>query len=199
MRAANQLHQYAVGACGAQELAYSTLKSVSNRRRNMRFSQPFIQSLAKVKLPGIPQTHAGPITLEQHESCMLAETRKFSQTQGPQTYQSTFQHLLSASLIFLEELVFRDMTDIVYSSTNSHRRRRTEWPTLDKGLINRLNVSPPTMNHISPRIATNVSEMIIRASASYDADRPCHNGGRILNLLGEPERVQYHGPILKVL
>lgn len=54
IRTDSQSDRYIVAACGPQEKHWSVARSASNGVRNCRFSQPLVQSLARVALPGVP-------------------------------------------------------------------------------------------------------------------------------------------------
>jgi hypothetical protein len=132
IKATGNLNRYAISACGPNELAYTTRRSVSNRCRGFRFAQPFVQSLAKCKLPTVHQTEAGPLTAEGFNDFMKDALQRVSSGGAPPQHVQT--HLSSqqqTALILLEELVLRDQADVLNDPRLIHRRRRFEWPTLD--------------------------------------------------------------------
>ncbi|KAN0081995.1 hypothetical protein V8E54_003293 [Elaphomyces granulatus] len=111
------------------EMSWSVTRSVSNRIRNSRFSQAFVQSLAKLNLPGISRRKA-IWHLQDHESFVRAAMRNVtpgSPSSNPQFYVSESLSGMTA----VEELIFRDKISIVYDPRISSRRRRIEWPTVD--------------------------------------------------------------------
>ena len=94
---------------------------MSNRIRNTRFSQAFVQSLAKLNLPGIPR-RKGIWHLQDHESFVRAAMRNTTPgapSSNPQFYASEPLTGMTA----VEELIFRDKVDIIYDLRISSRRR----------------------------------------------------------------------------
>ena len=197
IRAVNLLDRYAVAACGPNQLSWTARRSVSNRCRNFRFSQPFIQSLSRMRLPGIKQENTPPITLENHENFMRDALRRVTPGAPDTTYYS---HLRlspekEAALILLEELILYDKADVLYSREATHRRRRVEYPILGLALLNRMRQgdsrsAPP---HIRKQVTATVQEF----SAECDFDNTYFGDGSILGQLeiGDPD----YSTILKLL
>ncbi|KAN0081960.1 hypothetical protein V8E54_003258 [Elaphomyces granulatus] len=136
--ATGTFHRYAISACSSEEMSWTASRSVSNRCRNFRFAQPFVQSLARCKLPLADQTEGGPLTLENHEDFLRQALRD---SIPPQTIQTFLTNEKEASLIFLEELILRDQADVLHDPSSTHRRRRVEWPTLDLPTLRRVQTS----------------------------------------------------------
>ncbi|PGH07767.1 hypothetical protein AJ79_06155 [Helicocarpus griseus UAMH5409] len=138
--ATNQRERYIVASCGPGERHYTASRSVSNRIRNSHFSQPFIQSLAKIKLPGVDQVPPSPLIVETHDSFMEDALRKVTPGSGakPTTYTTYLSSKTDTALALVEELILRDNVDVLYNCEAAHRRRRSEWPSLDLTLLNQI-------------------------------------------------------------
>ena len=135
---------------------------------------------------------------------MLEETRKFSprtyqHATYDETYQSSFQHPTSASLVLLEHLIIRDMVDVAYDAAATHRRRRAERPTLDLVLLDRLRRANRSASHVPPRLAVKMKDLMTAASAPCAKDTPYRDDDTMFNLLELPNAEDYHGVILKML
>ena len=200
MRVDNQLDRYVVGACGPEQLTWTTGRSASNRCRNFRFSQPFIQSMAKIKLPGVAQTAQPPITLADHEAFMLRETHNFPIKQGlSQTYTSYVRVPQDAAVLLLEDLIMRDFTDVAYTREFAHRRRRAEWPSLDPSLLNRIRRDETFHSNTSVATQQACGEFIQNATKGCDFDAMYYEDEEALMRLSEPNPQQWYGDILTLM
>ncbi|RFU28308.1 hypothetical protein B7463_g8043, partial [Scytalidium lignicola] len=173
IKATGSLHHYAVSACGLNEYAYSTRRSASNRCRGFRFAQPFVQSLAKCKLPTVHQTEAGPLAAKDFNDFMKDALQRVSSAGAPPQHVQT--HLSSqkqTALILLEELVFRDQVDVLYDPRLIHRRRRFEWPTLDLVNLRRVQQEPGQRGKSPTALAQVITVVDKAVSACYGPKLP---------------------------
>lgn len=175
IKATGSMNRYAISACGPKELAWATRRSVSNRCRGFRFAQPFVQSLAKCKLPTVHQSAAGPLTADRFHDFMKDALQRVGSGSLPaqhvQTYLSSEQE---TALILLEELVLRDQADVLNDPRSIHRRRRFEWPTLDLPNLRRLQQEPGPGGK-SPAAQAQVIRVVAEAvSACYGPTIPDH-------------------------
>ncbi|KKK26856.1 hypothetical protein ARAM_003456 [Aspergillus rambellii] len=142
IQASNQRSRYFAVACPGDGLALSPTRSISNRIRNSRFSQAFVQSLAKIQLPGVPRRR---ITwrIKDHEEFMILQTTR-NLTPGAKPVEPQFCASQPVDgMTILEELIFRDKVDILYDPCVSSRRRRREWPTTDQAILDLLRSDSP--------------------------------------------------------
>jgi hypothetical protein len=179
IKATGSVHRYAISACGAGELAWTTRRSVSNRCRGFRFAQPFVQSLAKCKLPTVHQTEAGPLTAERFNDFMKDALQRVSSSGiPPQHVQTHLSSQQQTALILLEELVLRDQADVLNDPRLIHRRRRLEWPTLDLPNLRRVQQEPGYGERTPAALAQVVRVVGEAASACYGPSLPdCHPPG----------------------
>ncbi|KZF24965.1 hypothetical protein L228DRAFT_59207 [Xylona heveae TC161] len=115
---------------------WGTVNSWSNRIRYFQFGQPFVQSLARVQLPGIPQQVLPPVTEENHDEFISeAILRSVGGTSAPTpptaSYLSPEQ---SYAISLIERLILMDYVDVNYDRDWTYRRRRNEFPTMDLSL-----------------------------------------------------------------
>ncbi|EEQ33428.1 hypothetical protein McanMca71_001415 [Microsporum canis] len=184
IRASGQIARYAVAACGPEEKHFSATRSVSNRIRNFRFSQPFIQSLARVHLPWLPQQGSPQLTIAQYDNFLREAMRRMTLTsflgRQAETYTSYLSPEIQASVTLLEELVLRDHVDVVFLRETAHRRRRLEWPTLDVRLMQQMrrNMVPP-----SSSLVRRIQDHIQSAASKCDFDSALMDDGPILGRL----------------
>ena len=146
IRADNGFMRYAVGAAEWDEKAFATRRSISNRCRNFRFSQPFIQSLAKIKLPHVEQNNGRALSIADHDAFLRdslgISLRTWSGESTSQTYASWLSADKRAALTLVEDLIFRDQADVNFETRTMHRRRRVEWPSLDLPALRRIVRQP---------------------------------------------------------
>lgn len=141
IKTSNQKNRYLSVACAGDEVALATTRSLSNRVRNSRFSHAFVQSLARISLPGVTRRR---ITwrIQDHENFMREQLTR-NLTPGSSIISPQFHASEPVNGITLvENLIFRDKADIVYDPSISSRRRRPEWPTTDIGIQNYLSANP---------------------------------------------------------
>lgn len=140
----NQSDRYIVSACGPKEGHWTASRSVSGRYRNFRFSQPLVQPLARLALPGVPPPTNDPISVSEHDAYMAPAMRTVTpgNTARPTTYDSFLSAEKQAALTQLEQLVLCDFADVAFQATNVTRRRSLEWPGLDLTLLRRLKEKP---------------------------------------------------------
>ena len=165
IKATGTFHRYAISACGSSELSWAARRSVSNRCRNFRFAQPFVQSLAKCKLPSVGQTEDGPPTLESHEDFIRQALRNVNNGTPPHEIKTVLTNEKEESLILLEELILRDQADVLHDPLSTHRRRRMEWPTLD--LVNLRQVQTSD-NRISASLVKREVDEAFAAAIPHD-------------------------------
>lgn len=152
-----QKDRYLAVACPGNETTYSTTRSLSNRIRNSRFSHAFVQSLARVSLPGVTRRR---ITwrIQDHEAFMREQLTRNLTPGGlvvaPQFYASEPVD----SMTVVEDMIFRDKADIVYDPRVSSRRRRPEWPTTDTNIQSHLFAN---VDRYSPVISHEAIEALI--------------------------------------
>ncbi|KAL9114881.1 MAG: hypothetical protein Q9227_001124 [Pyrenula ochraceoflavens] len=142
IKAEGASNRYAAGTAGPEEQAYTAKRTPSNRFRQMRATQPIIQSLAKIKLPHIEQTPSGPLTVKDHDAFLTEALRLSFGLFKPQKYTSWLSEEKTAALELVENLIFRDQADVLYQPETIHRRRRVEWPSIDLPALNRLTRTP---------------------------------------------------------
>lgn len=75
-----QQSRYIVAAAGSDQFHFTATRSISNRFRNFRLSQPFMQSLTQAKLPGLRESNSRPLTVEEHNALMETEMSKPQRT-----------------------------------------------------------------------------------------------------------------------
>lgn len=116
---------------------------MSNRIRNSRSSQAFVQSLARLRLPA--GGRVSNITLGDHES-FVKENLERNLTPGCQA-DPTVSYIGDPNTIdsLIEDMTFREKIDVNYNPRIAARRRRIEWPTLDETLLARLCTPIPTL------------------------------------------------------
>ncbi|KAL9105278.1 MAG: hypothetical protein Q9227_009517 [Pyrenula ochraceoflavens] len=135
-------HRDTAATASTYERSAITRRAPSNRLRHSRFSHPLIQSPARIKLPHVEQIESGPITAESHENFLVEALKlSFGIEQDP-TSISLLSSEKDAALELLEDLVFRDMADVLYEPQTMHRRRRVEWPFINLTGLNRLIMNP---------------------------------------------------------
>lgn len=139
MKTSGQTHRY-VAAAG-NKLAFSCTRSVSNRLRNSRFSQAFVQSLAKINLPGTPRRQL-TWCLRDHEEFMRQKHRDITPGVKPVDPPQFFATEPIDEMTALEQLIFTSKIDVLYDERTSARRRRIEWPTEDDVIWNVLRSEP---------------------------------------------------------
>lgn len=125
VRASNQRDRYLAVASPSDAKAFSATRSVSNRTRNSRLSQPFVQSLAKVNLPGVRRRR---ITwrIQNHEAFMVEQLTRNLTPGGRPTALQFYASEPVSGLTVLEDLVYRDKIDVSYDPLEASRRRRIE-------------------------------------------------------------------------
>jgi hypothetical protein len=189
IQALGSLNRYAISACGPGELAYTTRRSVSNRCRGFRFAQPFVQSLAKCKLPAVGQTEAGPLTAEGFHDFMKDALQRVSSAGAPsQQVQTHLSSQQQTALIHLEELVFRDQADVLNDPRLIHRRRRIEWPSLDLPNLRRIQQGPVQGARSPAALAQVVTIVNGASSACYGPKLPELNFPGDDHIISELER-----------
>lgn len=140
--------------------ALGTTRSDSNRVRNSGFSQPFVQSLAKIKLPGVPRKQV-TWRLKDHEAFMkkqlIQNLTPAAHVEEPHFYASEPLN----GMTVVEDMVFRDKVDVVYDPRVSSRRRRIEWPTMDPNVRDLLvQGDSPQPSDVSPAAKAVIAEEI---------------------------------------
>lgn len=147
IRASNQPDRYISAACGKRETAIGLPRSFSNRSRGSRYEHAWIQSFARLTGFGDVSNSDAPVTtVEEHEQYIRANIhrnlRPPSTEQTPEFYASNPVTLSVA----IEDLIFRDMFDVVHDPQITSRRRRIELPTLNEEFISALQatfLNPP--------------------------------------------------------
>ncbi|KAK2792175.1 hypothetical protein FQN52_003943 [Onygenales sp. PD_12] len=148
--------------------------SISNRIRNSRYSQAFVQSLSRIVLPGIQRTRR--VTVDDHDSFMRRETyRSISGlAPGKSVYQSYIEPTDLARLV--EDMVFRKKIDVLYDPTVTSSRRRVEYPSLDTdGLRRFLDESvdtPEEPQHPNPtQVKADLKSILVEEKKHCDPNR----------------------------
>lgn len=125
------------GHSGRRYSGVAASRNVGNRIRISRFSQPFVQSLAKVNIPGVPRRRVTWRTPDHEEV-----TRTLLQRYVAPNATVAEPHFNSSEnvsgMAVVEEMIFRDKKDVVYDPRVSARRRRVEWPTADEEVCRHL-------------------------------------------------------------
>ncbi|KZF21188.1 hypothetical protein L228DRAFT_284252 [Xylona heveae TC161] len=178
--ARNELGRYAVAAAGKDEKHYGATRSVSNRVRNFRFSQPFIQSLAKIKLPHLQQNPSGPLTVETHDRYMQDALEASIVGSPRSTYTSYLSDEKVAALALVEDLLLRDSVDVDFHLELMHRRRRREWPSMDLTVLNQMTIR---REHPDPEVRRRAADLVRAEAADCDFDQPQREDGAILGEL----------------
>ena len=187
--AENQLHRYIAAATSATQPAKATTRSVSNRVRNSRYSQSFVQSLARIQLP--KKGLVSPITLGDHEEFLknlLARNIKPGHAVDPVTSFYSEPNNLDT---LVEEMIFRDKIAINYQPNMAARRQRVEWPTLNETLLRQLrSQSPPSPP--SPAVKDQVLSVIDDEISKCNTMDPCKADMSIVDeytfrSVGEPD------------
>ena len=140
IRETAQRDRYISAASPRNQTALSITRSVSNRIRNSRFSQAFVQSLAQMALPGQTRRNL-KWDLADHETWMKEQLTRNITPNGTPTEPQSFISEPIDPLVALEDLIFRDKIDICYDPRVSARRRRIEWPVLDDTTLTSLHSS----------------------------------------------------------
>lgn len=155
-------HRYATAA--SDQEAWSFTRSASNRIRNSRFSQAFVQSLAKINLPGAPRRKV-TWRLKDHEDLIRDMTMRNitpnANTTTPRFYSSAPLSGMSA----VEDIVFRRKIDILFDPKDALGRRRVEWPTGDTNVWQVVQGNPET-EQIPQSSKTLVDEEISKCDTS---------------------------------
>ncbi|KAF2809617.1 uncharacterized protein BDZ99DRAFT_520959 [Mytilinidion resinicola] len=133
VRSQGQEPRYISSSTSAKGLAMSFPRSVSNRVRNMKFAQAWVQSLARVTLPGLPDLPRQPSrSLAEHENFLRQMTYR-SVSGSMDDYQSYIAPNDLTQLV--EEMVFREKIDFLYDPAVTSSRRRIEVPALDETIM----------------------------------------------------------------
>lgn len=112
--------------------------SPGNRTRNSRFSHAFVQSLARVSLPGVTRRCIA-WGIQDYEAFMREQLmRNLDLTPGNLAVVS--EEFIDGMTV-VEDLIFRDKVDIAYDPRVSPRRRRIEWPTADTNIQSHLSAT----------------------------------------------------------
>lgn len=168
IKSSNQKDRYFAAAASSDQKALSATRSVSNRIRNSRFSQAFVQSLAKVSLPGRARRQ---ITwrLMDHEGYMRNQLMRNLTPTGKVVEPQFYATAPLDGMTLVEELIFRDKIDVLYDPRVSARRRRIEWPTVDPNVRSSLlqdSMSPSSS--VSVRAIDLVSEELAKCDTRGD-------------------------------
>lgn len=183
-----KIPRHAIADCGPEEAVhFAATPSVSNRIRNSHSLLPFVQSLAQVSFPWLPRQAHLPVRMAELESTLREAIRRatpsLTRECQAETYTSYLSPEIQASVTLLEELVLRDHVDVVFLSQNVHRRRRSEWPTLDLQLMQQTRRAiPPSSGSLARRI----QEHVHAAAADCDFDNALRDDGPILGRLEYP-------------
>lgn len=183
-----QLDRYISSACGPNELHYAASRSVSNRHRNMRFSQYFVQSVAKPELLSQEEQPAQQTTVASHDQLMTDAMRNITPTNigaKPSTYTSYLSPDKVAAFTLLEDLLVRENADVAYNRESNYRRKRTEWPCLDLTLLNRIRREKPKPQH--PQVTASIKGMVQAACAACNSYSPYYEDGNVFGELEQSE------------
>lgn len=160
----SQKNRWIVASSSAVSTATAYARSLSNRTRNSRFSQAFVQSLSRIVIPGIH--HVPQLTITDHNKFMKEETYRSISGSAPNDpaknqYQSYIEPDDLTQLV--EQIVFREKIDVLYDPAITSSRRRIEYPTLDNKILpvflERFDTSKP--KHPEPEKVKNELRMII--------------------------------------
>ncbi|EGE00425.1 hypothetical protein TESG_07769 [Trichophyton tonsurans CBS 112818] len=198
IKADGQILRHAIADCGLGEAVhFAATRSVSNRIRYSRFSLPFVRSLAQVSFPWLPPKVHLPVPTAEHQTILREAIRRITpslaQDCQAETYASSLFPEVRASVTLLEELVLRDHVDVMFLKQTVHRRRRSEWPTLDPQLMQQMQreISPP-----SSSLLRRSQDHIHAAAAECDFDNALMDDGPIVGKLEYriPHMVKYYEP-----
>ncbi|EZF34493.1 hypothetical protein H109_00223 [Trichophyton interdigitale MR816] len=188
IKADGQILRHAIADCGLGEAVhFAATRSVSNRIRYLRSSLPFVRSLAHVSFPWLPPKVHLPVPTAEHQTILREAIRRITpslaQDCQAETYASSLLPEVRASVTLLEELVLRDHVDVMFLKQTVHRRRRSEWPTLDPQLMQQMQreISPP-----SSSLLRRIQDHIHAAAAECDFDNALMDDGPIVGRLEYP-------------
>ncbi|EGE06432.1 hypothetical protein TEQG_05436 [Trichophyton equinum CBS 127.97] len=198
IKADGQILRHAIADCGLGEAVhFAATRSVSNRIRYSRFSLPFVRSLAQVSFPWLPPKVHLPVPTAEHQTILREAIRRITpslaQDCQAETYASSLLPEVRASVTLLEELVLRDHVDVMFLKQTVHRRRRSEWPTLDPQLMQQMQreILPP-----SSSLLRRSQDHIHAAAAECDFDNALMDDGPIVGKLEYriPHMMKYYEP-----
>lgn len=161
IRDSTEEHRYAAAA--SDQVAWSFTRSASNRIRNSCFSQAFVQSLAKLNLPGTPRRKV-TWRLKDHED-FIDNLTTCNITPGARGTAHRF-HIAPPldGMSAVEDMVFRKKVDVLFDPQNSSCRRRMEWPTGDQSTWQVIQGNPA-----SERVSQSAKELVDGELSKCDA------------------------------
>jgi hypothetical protein len=207
-----QKNRWITASSSATSTATAYMRSPSNRTRNSRFSQAFVQSLSRIVIPGIHQVPQ--LTISDHNKFMKEVTyRSISGSTPDNLAENQYQSYIEPDDLtqLVEQIVFREKIDVLYDPAITSSRRRIEYPSLDNKVLpvflERFDTSKP--KNLEPEKVKNELRMIIAAEKKhcdpneylpsfevgvfddwwYDDDRP-YNYGEVLKLFYWRGRIQ---------
>lgn len=169
IKTSGQTQRYVAAASPGESKAYATTRSISNRVRNSRFSQAFVQSLAKVNLPGRTRRQ---ITwrLKDHEAFMKEELMRNLTPGGTVSEPQFYASEPLDGMTVVEDMIFCDKIDVLYDPCVASRRRRIEWPTIDPVICDLLMESE-TEKPPPPDVSSSAKTLIDEEIAKCDTRR----------------------------
>jgi hypothetical protein len=174
IRDREQKSRFIAAASSAKSTATAYIRSPSNRTRNSRFSQAFVQSLSRIVLPGVRRVLH--LTIGDHNEFMKRETyRSISGLEPVDPEKNQYQSYVEPDDLtqLVEQMVFREKVDVIYDPKITSSRRRLELPTLDPIVLavfaEGLDISEP--KHPEPeRVKQDVRNIIAEEKTHCNPD-----------------------------